>query len=80
MKRKLTNLEEYYNELQEESPNQFRYKFNELSPETLDAIECSEGFRRFLIRGAWTKAFKFIICFIIPPAAIAYGIYLKHFA
>ena len=70
MKREISNLEEYYNELRDAAQEDFRYKFNELSPEALDALECSEGFRKFLIRGIWTKSLFYLIVISIVSCLI----------
>ena len=71
------NLKAYYRELQKENEN-FDIPFNDLSLETLDLLECSKGFRKFLIRGAWTKGLFYLVMAAIP-VSIIYGIYLKHF-
>lgn len=71
------NLKEYYMELQKENET-FDIPFNQLSLETLDLLEISEGFRKFLIRGMWTKGL-IIVCLVLIPIGVVLGaIYLNN--
>jgi len=78
---KISNLEKYYLELQEEAMEDRRVlftPFNQLPQWEIDEFECSEGFRRFLIRGAWTKGLKILVLYVIIPLAVIFGAYLKN--
>lgn len=79
MKRKISNLEEYYLELQKDG-FMSGIKFQDLPASELMILEVSEGFRRFLIKGAWTKGLTILICFVLLPLSIILSIYLKHIA
>jgi len=65
---KMSNLEAYYLELQEEA--NYVKPFNKLSNIEKYNLEVSEGFRKFLIRGAWTKAIGYVILGVVVGSVL----------
>ena len=78
MKQKLSNLEAYYLELQKDSEILRRRSFDNLGHAERINLEISEGFRKFLIRGAWTKLLIYCVLIIIPIGVVLGAIYLNN--
>lgn|GEM_PF-3112248 len=76
MKRKINNLEAYYNYLQKDGFMK-DVKFNDLPASELLGLEVSEGFRKFLIRGIWNKILIRLAGISIPLGIILTA-YLKN--
>ena len=69
---KTSNLEKfYYSEQPQLKP------FEALTQQEKDELELSEDFRKFLIRGLWTKAIGQLMLLLILGAVI-YSIYIKN--
>ena len=64
----MSNLEAYYLELTEEDI--FIKPFKKLSNIEKYNLEVSEGFRKFLIRGIWTKVICYVILGIVASSVL----------
>ena len=68
---KESNLEKYYYRKVQLRP------FEALDQAEKDELECSEGFREFLVRGAWTKAIWYGILLILAVVVVVTAYVVK---